>query len=69
MPRDGSWLSRIHATGDRSHRDPVTVRVAARQLHSTHRPAEDYRLVTTLTGTHRYPARQLAALSTNAGRQ
>jgi transposase IS4-like protein/DDE family transposase len=60
--RDGSWLSRIHATSDRSHRDPVTVRVVAYQLHGTARVAEDYRLVTTLLDARRYPARQLAAL-------
>ncbi|KUN36794.1 transposase [Streptomyces olivochromogenes] len=62
MLRDGSWLSRIHATGDRTHTDPVTVRVVAYQLHGTGRAAEDYRLVTTLSDARRYPARQLAAL-------
>ncbi|MBT2675072.1 IS4 family transposase [Streptomyces sp. ISL-14] len=62
MLRDGSWLSRIHATSDRSHRDPVAVRVVAYQLHGTGRAAEDYRLVTTLLDARRYPARQLAAL-------
>ncbi|WP_260690778.1 transposase [Streptomyces sp. RLB3-5] len=62
MLRDGSWLSRIHAAGDRTHTDPVTVRVVAYQLHGTGRAAEDYRLVTTLSDARRYPARQLAAL-------
>jgi len=60
--RDGSWLSRIHAHTDPAHRDPVTVRVLAYQLHGTGRAAEDYRLVTTLTDARRHPARQLAAL-------
>ncbi|MFK0113855.1 IS4 family transposase [Streptomyces sp. NPDC091217] len=60
--RDGSWLSRIHATTDRAHRDPVTVRVVAYQLHGTARKGEDYRLVTTLLDARRHPARQLAAL-------
>lgn len=36
-PPTGSWLSRIHATSDRAHRDPVTVRVMAYQLHGTGR--------------------------------
>lgn len=62
MLRDGSWLSRIHATTDRAHRDPVTVRVVAYQLHGTGRGDEDYRLVTTLLDARRHPARQLAAL-------
>ncbi|WNM30935.1 IS4 family transposase [Streptomyces sp. Li-HN-5-11] len=62
MLRDGSWLSRIHARTDPAHRDPVTVRVVAYQLHGTGRAAEDYRLVTTLLDARRYPARQLAAL-------
>ncbi|CAM5651709.1 transposase [Streptomyces griseorubiginosus] len=62
MLRNGSWLSRIHATTDRAHRDPVPVRVVAYQLHGTGRESEDYRLVTTLLDARRYPARQLAAL-------
>lgn len=62
MLRDGSWLSRIHAASDRTHTDPVTVRVVAYQLHGTGRAAEEYRLVTTLSDARRYPARQLAAL-------
>ncbi|MFC9632219.1 IS4 family transposase [Streptomyces mirabilis] len=61
--RDGSWLSRIHAHTDPAHRDPVTVRVVAYQLHGTSREGENYRLVTTsLLDARRYPARQLAAL-------
>jgi hypothetical protein len=60
--RDGSWLSRIHAATDRAHRDPVTVRVVAYQLHGTAREGEDYRLVTTLLDARRFPARQLATL-------
>ncbi|WTW23292.1 transposase [Streptomyces sp. NBC_00019] len=60
--RDGSWLSRIHAHTDPAHRDPVTVRVMAYQLHGTSREGEDYRLVTSLLDARRYPARQLAAL-------
>ncbi|MGW1617506.1 transposase [Streptomyces sp. NPDC002285] len=62
MLRDGSWLSSIHAHTDRAHRDPVTVRVVAYQLHGTGREGEDYRLVTSLLDARRYPARQLAAL-------
>ncbi|MDN3029299.1 IS4 family transposase [Streptomyces sp. S.PB5] len=62
MLRDGSWLSRIHATSDPAHRDPVRVRVLAYQLHGTGREGEDYRLVTSLLDARRYPARQLAAL-------
>ncbi|MDQ1022714.1 hypothetical protein QF035_009217 [Streptomyces umbrinus] len=57
--RDGSWISRIHAGTDASHRNPVTVRVLAYQLKDT---AQDYRLITTLLDARRYPARQLAAL-------
>lgn len=60
--RDGSWISRIHAHTDPAHRDPVTVRVVAYQLHGTSREGENYRLVTTLLDARRYPARQLAAL-------
>jgi Transposase DDE domain. len=59
--RDGSWLPRTHAAGDRTHTDPVTVRVVAYQLHGTGRAAEDYRLVTTLSDARRCPARQPAA--------
>lgn len=57
--RDGSWISRIHASTDALHRDPVTVRVLAYQLKDTD---GDYRLVTSLLDARRYPARQLAAL-------
>lgn len=57
--RDGSWISRIHAGTDASHRDPVTVRVLAYQLKDK---AETYRLITSLLDARRYPARQLAAL-------
>ena len=60
--RDGSWLSRIHAGTDPGHRDPVTVRVVAYQLHGSGGTGEDYRLVTSLLDARRYPARQLAAL-------
>ena len=60
--RDGSWLSRVHATTDRAHCDPVTVLVVAYQLHGTARAGEDYRLVTSLLDARRHPARQLAAL-------
>jgi hypothetical protein len=62
MLRDGSWLSRIHAHTDRAHRDPVTVRVVAYQLHGAGREGGNYRLVTSLLDARRYPARQLAAL-------
>jgi hypothetical protein len=57
-----SWISRIHAHTDPAHRDPVTVRVVAYQLHGTSRESADYRLVTSLLDARPYPARQLAAL-------
>ncbi|MER6958692.1 transposase [Streptomyces sp. NPDC000618] len=62
MLRDGPWLSRIHPADDRTHTDPVMVRVVAYQLHGTGRAAEDYRLVTSLSDARRHPARRLAAL-------
>ena len=59
--RDGSWLSRIRASGGPARHEPVAVRVLAYRLRD--RVGEgDYRLVTTLLNARRYPARQLAAL-------
>ncbi|WP_394427120.1 IS4 family transposase [Streptomyces sp. SGAir0957] len=60
--RDGSWLSRIHATTDPAKQDPVTVRVLAYRLDYAGPAADDYRLVTSLLDARRFPARQLAAL-------
>ncbi|MFD4554590.1 IS4 family transposase [Streptomyces sp. NPDC058469] len=68
MLRDGSWLARIHATGDRAHTDPVTVRVVAYQLTGTGSAAGDYRLVTTLTDARRHPARRPRS-TRSAGKQ
>lgn len=60
--RDGSWISRIHASTDPAKQDPVTVRVLAYQLDHAGPAADDYRLVTSLLDARRFPARQLAAL-------
>lgn len=60
--RDGSWISRIHASTDPAHDDPVTVRVLAYQLGHAGRAVTGYRLVTSLLDARRHPARQLAAL-------
>ncbi|MFE9404002.1 IS4 family transposase [Streptomyces sp. NPDC006530] len=61
---DGSWLSDIYAGTDPAKRDPVRVRVLAYQLKGTAGDGAggEYRLVTTLLDSRRYPARQLAAL-------
>lgn len=62
--RDGSWISRIHASTDAARRDPAEVRVLAYRLKDPAggAAADDYRLVTSLLDARRYPARQLAAL-------
>ncbi|WP_208870251.1 IS4 family transposase [Streptomyces monomycini] len=61
--RDGSWISRLHATTDRAKQDPVPVRVVACGLEGSGRAAaDDCRLVTSLLDVRRFPARQLAAL-------
>lgn len=55
---DGSYLSRITASGDRKKRKPVTVRVLEYRLDG--RSNEVYRLVTTILDAKAAPALELA---------
>jgi hypothetical protein len=57
---DGSYLSRIAAADDRSHRDPAPVRVIEYTLDGGDGTA--YRLITTICDPDQAPAAELAAL-------
>ncbi len=58
---DGSYLSEIFASGDQSHRDPISVRVVEYTLG---RPGDDtvYRLITSIRDPVQAPATELAGL-------